>query len=66
MNFFFNMDRLSDLFCSGRRSCEIPIPNSKFDDFSKKSDSPAKCLSDLKSYLYAEYTCLPGKCDILH
>ena len=44
----------ADNMCSGRRSCEIPIPNSHF-------DLTKPCPNDLKSYLETSFSCLKGK-----
>jgi len=44
---------LADSMCSGRRRCEIQLPNEAFDRVNP-------CLSELKSYLTASYTCLKG------
>ncbi len=44
----------ADGMCSGRRSCEIPIPNSHF-------DLTKPCPGDLKSYLEANYSCMKGE-----
>jgi len=44
---------LADSICSGRRRCEIPLPNEAFDRVNP-------CLSELKSYLTASYRCLKG------
>jgi len=45
--------RLADAACSGRRRCEIALPNEQFDRVNP-------CLSELKSYLTASYRCLKG------
>ena len=45
---------LADMRCSGRRTCEIAIPDEKFDD-------TRPCLTELKFYLEASYTCQKGK-----
>jgi len=44
---------LADSMCSGRRRCEIALPNQAFDRINP-------CLSELKSYLSAGYRCLKG------
>jgi len=44
---------LADSVCSGRRRCEISLPNEAF-------DRVKPCLSELKSYLTASYRCLKG------
>ena len=43
---------LADDMCSGRRNCEILIPDQTF-------ESTKPCL-ELKSYLQASYTCIKG------
>ena len=45
---------LADAMCSGRRKCEIAIPNSDF-------DAKLPCPKDLKSYLEIHYRCLDGE-----
>ena len=45
---------LSDARCSGRRSCNIGIPDKLFDRVST-------CPEDLRRYLKASYSCVPGK-----
>lgn len=44
---------LADRRCSGRRKCKINIPDEGFDRMST-------CLTELKSYLEASYTCVKG------
>ena len=47
-----------DLFtkwCSGRRSCDVPVPNTEL---------PNVCGEELKSYLEISYKCVPGLWDI--
>jgi len=44
---------LADSLCSGRRRCEIALPNEAFDRINP-------CLSELKSYLTASYSCVRG------
>ena len=44
----------ADYMCSGRRTCQIPVPNPLF-------DATKPCPNDLKSYLQAEYTCIKGE-----
>ncbi|KAK2171620.1 hypothetical protein NP493_1050g01019 [Ridgeia piscesae] len=46
---------IADHFCSGRRSCEIPIPNSLVEDVK------TACPEDFKSYLEAGYRCTDGE-----
>ena len=46
--------RLADSICSGRRRCEIRLPNEEFDRINP-------CLSELKSYLTASYKCFKGR-----
>ena len=45
---------VADRWCSGRRKCTIPVPNSHFG-----ANSP--CPRDLKPYLDANYTCVKSK-----
>jgi len=42
-----------DRRCSGRRRCELRIPDAEL-------ESTRPCLRELKSYLEAAYSCLPG------
>lgn len=44
---------LADRKCSGRRQCEIRIPDPMF-------DSTTPCLEELKTYFAASYKCLKG------
>lgn len=44
---------LADRRCSGKRLCEIHIPNAEF-------ESTRPCLRELKSYLEISYICIPG------
>ena len=44
---------LADQWCSGRQSCQIPIPNSAL-----RRTQP--CPKDIKSYFEASYRCQPG------
>lgn len=39
--------------CSGRRACEIRIPDADLDNFKP-------CLGDLTRYLEADYECMKG------
>ena len=48
-----------DSRCSGRRSCNINIPDPVL-------DKVQPCPGDLKSYLQASYTCIKGRPFILH
>ena len=50
--------RQADALCSGRRQCEIAVPNSLFDE-------RKPCPNDLKSYLEAEYKCVKGSMKVL-
>ena len=45
---------LVDRSCSGRRACEIPVPNTEL-------DSTQPCFKELKTYLSAGYTCTRGR-----
>jgi len=47
-----NVIDIADDRCSGRKSCEIRIPDSTF-------EKTQPCL-ELKSYLQASYSCLKG------
>ncbi len=42
-----------DALCSGRRECSVEIKDSSFPGY-------RPCHKDLKSYLEASFTCLPG------
>ena len=44
----------ADVMCSGRRQCEINVPNSLL-------DSKKPCPKDLKSYLETSHACLKGE-----
>lgn len=46
--------RLADRRCSGRRVCELRVPDAEF-------ESTHPCLKELKTYLEASYTCIKGK-----
>ena len=46
-----------DGFCSGRRQCQIAVPNAAFEN----SAALSGCPKDLKQYLEASHICLPGK-----
>jgi len=45
---------LADRKCSGRRRCDIPIPDSDFERMTP-------CYKDSRKYLEAEYDCAQGK-----
>lgn len=45
---------LADKRCSGRRECEVRIPDAEL-------DMTKPCFKELKTYLEASYTCVPGK-----
>ena len=45
---------LADRKCSGRRKCEISVPDEAFDRIST-------CLTELTKYLEASYKCVKGK-----
>ncbi len=45
---------LADKRCSGRRECQIRIPDAEL-------DTTKPCFKELKTYLEASYTCVPGK-----
>ena len=46
---------LADKRCSGRRECAIRIPDAEL-------DATKPCFKELKTYLEASYTCVPGNC----
>ena len=43
-----------DKRCSGRRTCEVRIPDAEF-------EATGPCLKELKTYLEVSYRCVPGK-----
>ena len=45
---------LADNRCSGKRQCDIRVPDGEFDDTSP-------CFKELKIYMEASYTCLRGE-----
>lgn len=45
---------IADRRCSGKQECEIRIPDGEF-------DKTKPCYKELKVYLEANYSCLPGK-----
>ena len=49
---------LADKRCSGRRECAIRIPDAEL-------DATKPCFKELKTYLEASYTCVPGNCQHL-
>ena len=49
-----NVQHLADKKCSGRRECQILIPDEDFDD-------TQPCLTELKFYFEANYTCMKSK-----
>ena len=49
-----NVRSLADVRCSGRRKCQIEVPDKLFDG------TQTACKEDLKSYLMASYVCLKG------
>ena len=44
--------------CSGRRSCDIPVPNGDL-------DGTRPCFKELKTYFEAGYKCVKGKAMLL-
>ena len=48
------MLEVAHAFCSGRRTCELPVPN-------KLLDAKEACPEDFKSYLRAGFSCQQGK-----
>ncbi len=44
----------ADSQCSGRRSCQLRLPDRYLDDV------PRPCSKDLRAYLFVSYICLPG------
>lgn len=51
---FSDVLELADFRCSGRRDCDIPIPDALF-------AQTKPCPEDLKPHLEAAYTCVPGE-----
>ena len=49
-----NVQHLADNKCSGRRECQIAIPDEDF-------DNTQPCLTELKFYFKANYTCMKSK-----
>ena len=47
---------LADRKCSGHRSCSIDVPDEAFSRAVQQ-----ECMSELKPYLQANYTCLEGE-----
>lgn len=45
--------QMADRRCSGRRVCEIRIPDAEF-------EATGPCLKELKTYLEAAYSCVTG------
>lgn len=45
---------LADKWCSGKRSCEIQVPNSDL-------DNTQPCFKELKTFLETDYKCVRGK-----
>ena len=45
---------MADKRCSGRKNCEINVPNAEF-------EATRPCLRELKSYLEVSYRCVQGK-----
>lgn len=50
---FTDVLRLADRRCSGRRVCELRVPDAEF-------EASHPCLRELKTYLEASYTCIKG------
>jgi len=46
--------QLADRRCSGRRVCEIRVPDAEL-------ETTNSCLNELKTYLEVSYTCVKGK-----
>ncbi len=44
---------IAHAYCSGRRECELPVPNDSL-------DKDAACPEDFKSYLMATHKCRKG------
>jgi hypothetical protein len=42
-----------DKRCSGRRTCQVRIPDAEF-------EATGPCLKELKTYLEVSYLCVPG------
>lgn len=51
---YSNVLEYMDRLCSGRRSCDVEVIEPNFEDI-------RPCNVELKSYLEAEYVCLPGQ-----
>ena len=49
-----NVLAVTDTRCSGRRECQVRIPDPEL-------DSTKPCFKELKIYLSASFTCVPGK-----
>ena len=49
-----DVQHLADKKCSGRRECQISIPDEDF-------DNTQPCLTELKFYFEANYTCMKSK-----
>lgn len=49
-----NVLNITDLLCSGRRSCSIRVPNEML-------DATFPCPEDFKNYLWANYSCAKGE-----
>ncbi len=45
---------IADRLCSGRRSCAIRVPDPEM-------EATRPCLKELKTYLEANYTCIPSE-----
>ena len=45
---------MADRWCSGKRSCDVGVPN-------KDLDETRPCFSELKTFLKAAYKCIKGK-----
>ena len=46
---------IADMSCSGRRKCEITVPNESF-------DNAKTCMAELTCYMSASYRCQKGMC----
>ena len=49
-----NVMSIADSRCSGRRQCQVRIPDPEM-------DATQPCFKELKIYLTASYACIPGK-----
>lgn len=56
---FTDVIKMADRRCSGRRVCELRVPDAEF-------EGTEPCLKELKSYLEASYKCVKRSfCDVI-